>query len=168
MRGLSLLLSTCGLIAAYLLWNGIAGSIAPVADGASAAGRLSLALLWLLPTAGLLWVMLLTQMAIRFAVMAFDPLARPQRRLLAVNQRVISNTVEHGLVFALALLALAGTASSRMMPQVLALAVVFAAARVVFWAGYLIAPMGRAPGMAATAAATAGALGGAIWLWLTD
>ena len=52
------------------------------------------------------------------------------------------------------------------MPQVLALAATFAVARCVFWAGYLAAPIWRAPGMSATLAVTAGALGGAAWVWL--
>jgi hypothetical protein len=36
------------------------------------------------------------------------------------------------------------------MPGVVALGVVFAVARLVFWGGYLIGPLLRAPGMAAT------------------
>jgi hypothetical protein len=168
MRSVSLLLSTCGVVAAWMVWHVLARAIPAPPDAASVAGRLGLALAWLLPSAALLWAMLLVQMTIRFVNHAFDPLAPGQPPLLGVNQRVITNTLEHGAVFSLALLALAAVASSRTMPQVLALAAVFALARVVFWGGYLIGPLYRAPGMAATAAATGGALGGAAWVWIVS
>ncbi len=168
MRGLALLLGACGVVGAYLLWRSLAGQIPAPVDGASVAGRLSLALLWLLPSAVVLWAMLLVQMGARFIYGAFNPFATGQPSFLAVNQRVITNTVEHGAVFALALLAFAANASSRVMPQVMALAVVFAAARLAFWAGYVVAPVGRAPGMAATVAVTAGAVGGAVSVWMMN
>ncbi len=164
MRGLALLLGACGVVAAYLLWRSLAGQIPAPIDDASIAGRLSLSLLWLLPSVIVLWAMLLVQMVARFIYGSFNPLAAGQPSFLAVNQRVITNTVEHGAVFVVALLAFAANAPGPVMPQVLALAAVFAAARVAFWAGYVVAPVGRAPGMAATAAATAGAIGGAVWV----
>ena len=52
------------------------------------------------------------------------------------------------------------------MGAVTALGVVFALARLVFWIGYLIAPIARAPGMAATFAATLSALAAAAWFWV--
>jgi hypothetical protein len=162
----SLLLGACGVVAAWLLWRSLAVQIPVPPDGASTAGRLSLALAWLLPGAGLLWAMLVAQMAGRFILGRFDPLAGAEPRVLAVNQRVITNTVEQGAVFVPALLALAAGAPSALMPQVLALPAVFVVARCAFWAGYLVAPIGRALGMAATLAVTTGALGGAVWVWV--
>jgi uncharacterized membrane protein YecN with MAPEG domain len=53
------------------------------------------------------------------------------------------------------------------MPAVLALGIVFALARIVFWVGYLAAPVLRAPGMAATLVTAIGTLGAAFWFWLT-
>ena len=55
---------------------------------------------------------------------------------------------------------------SARMAEVLAIAPVFALARLVFWAGYLTAPILRAPGMAASFAASAAALGWALAVWL--
>jgi hypothetical protein len=132
MRGVSLLLGACGVVAAGLLWQMLAGQVPAPLDGASTAGRLGLALAWLLPIVGLLWAMLVAQMAGRFILGRFDPLAGAEPRFLAVNQRVITNTVEQGLVFVPALLALAAGAPSARMPQVLALPVVFAVARCAF------------------------------------
>ena len=166
MRGVSLLLGTCGVVAALLLWRVLGDEIPVPPDGASTAGRLSLALTWLLPSAAVLWAMVVAQMAARFILGAFDPLAPQPGRFLAVNQRVISNTVEQGLIFVPALLALAAGAPAALMPQVLALPAVFVVARCAFWAGYLVAPIGRALGMAATLAVTTAALGGAVWVWL--
>jgi uncharacterized membrane protein YecN with MAPEG domain len=164
-RGLSLLLATCGVVAALLLWRALAGEIPEPVDGSNTAARMGLALMWLLPSAALLWAMLAAQMCARFLGARFDPLASGEGRFLAVNQRVITNTVEHMAVFALALLALAAEVDGAHMPSVIALAIVFAVARIAFWAGYLVGPMGRGVGMAATVAATAAALGSAAFVW---
>ena len=166
MRGVSLLLGACGVAAALLLWRSLAQQMPAAPDAASTAARLSLALAWLLPNAGLLWAMLVTQMAGRFVLARFDPLAGPEPAFLAVNQRVITNTMEQSLVFVPALLALAAGAPGALMPQILALPVVFVVARCAFWAGYLVAPVGRALGMAATLAVTTGAVAGAVWVWV--
>jgi hypothetical protein len=53
------------------------------------------------------------------------------------------------------------------MPPIVALAWVFALARVAFWAGYLAGARLRAPGMAATFAVNAATLVAAAWVWLT-
>jgi uncharacterized MAPEG superfamily protein len=165
MRRLPMLLSTCGVIAAVLLWRALAASIPAPAEGSSSVARISLTLAWLLPSLALLWAMLLVQMSVRFLGAKFDPLAGGDGRFLAVNQRVITNTVEHMLVFVPSLLALAAGGDGAQMPAVVALAIVFTVARVVFWAGYLVTPIGRGPGMAATVVATAGSLGGAAVVW---
>jgi hypothetical protein len=165
-RGVSLLLGACGVVAAGLLWHSLALQIPVPSDGASTGGRLSLALAWLLPSVAILWAMVVVQMAGRFILGRFDPLAGAEARFLAVNQRVITNTVEQAMVFVPALLALAAGAPGALMPQVLALPAVFVVARCAFWAGYLVAPIGRSLGMAATLAVTTGTLGGAIWIWI--
>ena len=130
----------------------------------SVALRIGISLAWLLPSVAVLWAMLLVQMGARFVLGRSDPLAG-DTRFLQTNQRVIANTVEHLAVFAFALLALAAGTDGRRMPDALALAGVFAVARVAFWAGYLVAPVGRAFGMAATLAATGAALGWALAAW---
>lgn len=161
-----MLLGAAGIAAAGLLWRRLAGEI-PVPSGASSVAiRLGLALAALLPAAALLWAMLLVQMAARFIAGTFDPASGGDGAFLRVNQRVISNTVEQLLVFALALLALAAGLDAPRLPGALALAVVFTVARVAFWAGYLVAPAGRSLGMAATLAATAGAIGWAAAVWV--
>ena len=59
----------------------------------------------------------------------------------------------------------AGGPAARMAP-IVALAWVFALARLAFWIGYLAATRLRAPGMAATFAVNLATLISAIWVWL--
>lgn len=166
-RGLSLLLAAIGITAALLGWHGLRGLIQADPAWSSMATRLGAASLALTPAAGTLWLMLAAQMATRMATAAFDPIRQPDGPFLRTNQRAIGNTLEQMWVFCPALLALAAGAPAQRMPDVLALAIVFAAARLVFWLGYLTRPILRAPGMAATFAASSATLAAAIWVWLT-
>ena len=166
-RGLSLLLGGCGAVAALLGWQMLVPMLVADPGGASMAIRLGAACVALLPAAVVLAVMILAQMALRFAAGVLDPLAGQETRLLRVNQRAIANTVEQFAVFAPALLALAAGLPGARMAEVAALGIVFAAARLVFWLGYLVVPIGRAFGMAATLCASLGTLAAAIWTWLS-
>ena len=138
----------------------------PDPAGSSMAVRLGQGCAALLPGAMVLALMVLGQMALRLAGGIVDPLAGRETRWLLVNQRAISNTVEQFAIFAPSLLALSAGVTSARMGEVTALGVVFAAARLVFWIGYLIAPIVRATGMAATLAATLSALVAAAWFWV--
>lgn len=160
------MLSGSGIVAAVLVWRLIAASIPLDPDAANLAARLGSAVMALLPGVFVLSAMILTQIGARFISGAIDPLAGGETRFLRVNQRVITNTVEQFVVFIAVLPALAAEVSSRRMPYVLALGPVFALARLAFWAGYLAAPVARAPGMAATGAVNAAALFAAAWIAL--
>lgn len=166
MRSLSLLLGVCGAVAAMLGWQALVPHLPPDPAGSSMAVRLGQGCAALLPGAAALALMVLAQMGLRAATGAIDPLAGRESRLLLVNQRAIANTVEQFAIFAPSLLALSAGVSGPRMAEVNALGVVFAAARVAFWLGYLVAPVGRAFGMAATLAATLSTLGAAAWFWV--
>jgi hypothetical protein len=77
---------------------------------------------------------------------AEDPLAGGESVRFRINQRVLTNTLEQGAVFVPLLLALA----TRLPPQHLKLlpigVTVWCAGRLLFWAGYHVAPPWRAPG----------------------
>ena len=165
MRLVSASLSLIGLAGAGLGWWLLAGAIEAPRGASSMAFRLGLALAALLPAVMVLAAMILAQMLLRFATAAFDPLAGRDGRLLHLNQRVILNTLEQFAVFAPALLAWAAGTEASAMPGVIALAFVFAAARLAFWVGYLIDPVGRALGMAPSFAASLAALGLAARAW---
>ncbi len=166
MRGLSLLLGVCGVVAALLGWMLLVPLFPPGQSGSSMAVRLGQGCAALLPGAGVLALMVLGQMALRFVGGVMDPLAGGETRLLQVNQREITNTVEQFAIFVPALLALAAGVTAARMGEVVALGAVFALARLMFWIGYLAAPIGRAPGMAATLVCTLSALAAAVWFWV--
>ena len=64
------------------------------------------------------------------------------------------------------LLALAAGSPAAWMRFVTAAAFTFAVARLAFWAGYLLGPLIRAPGMAATFAINVSTLLAAVLVWL--
>jgi uncharacterized membrane protein YecN with MAPEG domain len=109
--------------------------------------------------------MIVVQMRLRVRTGAVDPLAGRDDAWLQVNQRALTNTVEQLAGFVPALLALASGVAPGWMRFVVAAGLVFALARLVFWAGYLLGPLARAPGMAATFAINVSTLGGAILVW---
>ncbi|MBN8904128.1 MAG: hypothetical protein BGO51_09720 [Rhodospirillales bacterium 69-11] len=165
MRRKSVLLATIGLIGALLAWRLLTAVLVPAPTG-TPYQRLAFGLAALLPAAAVLAAMILAQMGARFSAVVIDPTAGRDTRFLVVNQRVISNTVEQLAVFIPAMLAFAARSLPADIPGLLALGIVFALGRLAFWAGYLRAPLFRAPGMAATAGANLAALVGAIWVWL--
>ncbi|HUN43222.1 MAG TPA: MAPEG family protein [Acetobacteraceae bacterium] len=152
-----------GLVVAYGVWRILGGWVAPAAAGT--AQRMAVACAAVLPSAAVLLAMIVVQMATRARASAIDPTAGRDTHFLQVNQRVITNTVEQMTLFVPAVLALAARVRPESMRQVVALALLFALARVVFWIGYLLGPRLRAPGMAVTLAVNVVALGTAAWAW---
>lgn len=163
-RGRSALGSAIGVTAAFAGWQGLAG-ILPVDLAGGLPERLGLACAALLPAVCVLDLMILTQMWLRARRGAVDPLAGHDDATLLVNQRALTNTVEQLAGFVPALLALAAGVASGWMRFVVAAGLVFALARLVFWAGYLLGPLARAPGMAATFAINVSTMVGAILVW---
>ena len=70
---------------------------------------------------------------------------------MQIDGRVTDNTLQQNFVFAVASLAVSTLVAQRHLQVVLACAIVFVSARLVFWYGYRRHPLYRAPGMAATA-----------------
>ena len=164
MRWPMLLGPLVGVIVAVVAWQVLA-LIIPVTVVAARPERLGLACAALLPAACVLALMIVVQMGLRARAGAIDPLAGLDDRPLQVNQRALTNTVEQIAVFAPALLALAAGSSPARMPFVVAAGIVFGAARLVFWGGYLLGPLWRAPGMAASIAINITTLVLAIFVW---
>lgn len=165
-RTLSLLLASAGIAAAVLGWRGLTELVPVDPAWTSMAPRLGSASLALLPAAIVLWLMIVTQMAARMLTGRINPTDGRDNTFLLTNQRAIANTVEQAVCFIPALLALAGGVTAAQMPQVVAVALAFAAARLVFWLGYLARPVLRAPGMAGTFTAVSATLAAAVWVWL--
>jgi len=98
-----------------------------------------------------LFIMLATVANARFLSEAIDPTRRAESRSMEIDGRVADNTLQQNFVFAIASLALSTVVPLQHLQVVWACAIVFVAARVVFWLGYRLNPLYRAPGMSATA-----------------
>ena len=105
------------------------------------------------------FIMLITIGNSRFLSDAIDPTRRAESEAMQIDGRVAANTLEQNFGFALASLALSTIVPLQQMQVVWACAIVFVAARVVFWIGYRMNPLYRAPGMSATAYLNLGMIG---------
>jgi hypothetical protein len=98
-----------------------------------------------------LFIMIITIANSRFLSDAIDPTRRAESPAMQVDGRVAENTLQQNFVFAIASLALSTLVSPANLQVVWACTIVFVVARTVFWVGYRINPLFRAPGMSATA-----------------
>ena len=97
------------------------------------------------------FIMLITVGNSRFLSEAIDPTRHAESRSMEIDGRVADNTLQQNLVFAVASLALSTIVPLQHLQVVWACAIVFVIARAVFWLGYRINPLYRAPGMSSTA-----------------
>lgn len=149
-RRMALTSAVAGTVLGWLLFALIVGLfIGPVA--ATKADRLAYAAAWLLPLAILLFVMTLAVGCARFSSSGIDPTANADPRFLDISRRVLTNTVEQTLIFALSALAMAAVTPAGQLGLLGALTVLFVIARLAFWFGYLRLPFYRHAGFALTA-----------------
>lgn len=87
----------------------------------------------------------------RFLSDAIDPTRRAEGPAMEIDGRVADNTLQQNFVFVVASLALSTIVPLHSLQVVWACTIVFVIARCVFWLGYRINPLYRAPGMSATA-----------------
>ncbi|HEY4136765.1 MAG TPA: MAPEG family protein [Alphaproteobacteria bacterium] len=135
-----------GTAAGWLVFFLIFGLFAAPA-AASKADRLGFAAQWLLPLGLLLLAMTLIVAILRNFSPAMDPTLNQDPRYVDVSRRVLTNTVEQGLIFALFALAIAAAAPAGQLGVLAALAVMFVASRIAFWLGYLAGPFYRSLGV---------------------
>lgn len=103
-------------------------------------------------------------MAARARSVALNPIDDPESRVHRISQRVLSNTVEQTLIFLPALAALVAQIPLTSLGVPVAATVLFVLGRLLFWAGYLVHPYARAPGMAMTFTVNLVLLGWALLL----
>ena len=131
---------------------GAAYALAPTPTGlAEASERLFFTLRWLfvafLPYAAVCLHILYA----RFAEGAHNPLLRTESERLQIHCRVMQNTLEQLVWFALCVLPLATYLAPPQLRLVPIVCVLFALARAVYWWGYLrSSTLGRAPGVQLT------------------
>lgn len=135
---------------------------APAPALADTAGRLAYVAQWLLiPGLALLFGVGLTADQRFFAAEAIDGSRAPESKLLEINLRYNQNTLEQAVLAAIAWAGLALALPAERLGLVPVLAVLFGIGRILFFAGYLIAPVGRAIGFGFSMYPSAAAL---LWL----
>lgn len=137
----------CMVIAVWLLTT----TLQPPAGVEALADRIAYALRINLVAVLPLFVMIISIANSRFLTDAIDPTLSAENQRQIVDGRVADNTLQQNFVFATATLALATLVESHYLQVLWACAIVFVVARLVFWFGYRIHPLYRAPGMSATA-----------------
>ena len=102
----------------------------------------------------------------RFLSEAIDPTLNKESVATQINGRVVDNTLQQFILFAVGTLALSAKLSGPQMRAIPAVTLVFVVGRLAFWIGYRMHPLYRAFGMAATAYLNIGLLGFALWKFL--
>ena len=98
---------------------------------------------------------------------AIDPTAGAEDLAMRINIRVLDNTLQQFVLFAIGTIGLAASLDAAQVKVVGAAAIVFVAARIAFWIGYRIHPLYRAAGFAGTAYLNIGMIVAALWVAAT-
>ena len=99
----------------------------------------------------------------RFLSEAIDPTLHKEDQATLINGRVLDNTLQQYVLFAIGTMALSVILAPAQMKVIAAATIVFIVARFAFWIGYRIHPLYRAFGMAATMYLNIGILAWAGW-----
>ena len=135
-----------------------------ITPDATAGERLAYAVQWIALGALPLALAIASVGNARFASEAIDPTAGKESPAVAINCRVVDNTLQQYLLFAAASLAVAAGARGDQLDVIAAGAITFVIARLAFWVGYRIKPVYRAAGFASTFYLNVGLFGYALWL----
>lgn len=140
-------ISGAAAMAAFTWWgsHAVPGPVDP-----SLAGRLAYAATWTVFAALPLMAMVAAVGNERFKSEAIDPTRHKDSPALEINGRVVDNTMQQTLVFAIFNLGVAATSDAHGVRLCGAAALVFAVMRIAFWIGYRIHPVYRAFGFAGT------------------
>ena len=162
------LVSLTGVVVGTVLAWGSLALLWPESTGSSellvtAPDRLAVAAALLVWPALLVLAMVFTVALTRLATAAFDPLKDRESGFQQRAQRALTNTVEQTAVFVPALLSAAALADADGMRFAGVMTGLFCAARLLFWAGYTIAPLYRAPGMVMTLNINVGVVAYAVY-----
>lgn len=130
--------------------------------------RLSYALRWSVIAVLPLFFMIVAVGNARFLSEAIDPTLGKENQALIVNGRVADNTTQQFLLFLVGIGALSVSLPIEHIRYVPAVAITFAVSRVIFWIGYRIHPLHRAPGFASTAYLNLFMLIAVLWLRLAE
>ena len=144
-----------------LAWSRLSDLPLPLPDGDDTAARLAFVAHWLLLPGLSLFLGVATVAKRRFFVADAIDGGESKSRLIEIARRYNLNTLEQTVLAATAWLGLALSVPHAELKLIPAMAVSFFVGRLLFFIGYLIAPVGRAFGFGLTAYPSFAAL---IWL----
>ena len=113
--------------------------------------RLAYAFRWSVVAVLPLFVMLAAVGNARFLSEAIDPTLGKESQSMIIDGRVADNTLQQFVCFLVGITALSVSVPIERISYVPAVAITFVICRTVFWIGYRIQPLYRAPGFASTA-----------------
>lgn len=155
-----------GIICMVLLVGAISNAI-PQPDMADTnADRLAYATRWAVLAVLPLFAMLVAVGNARFLSEAIDPTIGKEEQKMIVDGRVADNTLQQFVCFLVGIAAVSVSVPIQWLSIVPALAITFVVARTVFWIGYRIHPLYRAPGFSSTAYMNLFMYIAVLWLWL--
>ncbi|ANC90592.1 MAPEG family protein [Azospirillum humicireducens] len=162
----ALLLNGASMVVTALLFVLLLSLVAPPLGVNAPGARMVLWARLAVWPALLLFAMVVGVMAMRGLTQAFNPIEDPESRGQRVCQRVLANSVEQSAIFVPALAALVATLPQPSLAAAAVATGLFVLGRLLFWAGYLVHPFARAPGMAMTLTVNLIVLGWAVLLQL--
>jgi hypothetical protein len=115
------------------------------------ADRLAYAMRWSVVAVLPLFFMLVAVGNERFLSEAIDPTLGKESQKMVVNGRVADNTLQQFVCFLVGICALSVSLPIERISYVPAVAIAFVICRTIFWIGYRINPLYRAPGFSSTA-----------------
>jgi len=155
-----------GIIGMILLVWGLSTLIAGPGIADEAGARLAYALKWAVVAAIPLFAMIVAVGNARFLSEAIDPTLAKEDQKMVVNGRVADNTLQQFVLFLVGMLALSVSLPFERLSIVPAVAITFVIARIIFWIGYRIHPLYRAPGFSSVAYMNMFIFIAVLWLWL--
>jgi MAPEG family len=132
----------------------------------TAADRIAFALPWAVLAAVPLFAMVIAVGNGRFASEAIDPTLGKESPAMVVNGRVADNTHQQFALFLVGMLALSVMLPIDRLSIIPAVSITFVLMRILFWIGYRIHPLYRAPGFSSTAYMNIFMFIAVFWLWL--
>ena len=133
-----------------------------------AGNRLAYAVRWSVIAVLPLFAMLVAVGNARFLSEAIDPTLGKESQKMVVDGRVADNTLQQFVCFLVGILALSVSVPIGWISVIPAVAITFVICRTVFWIGYRIHPLYRAPGFSSTAYMNLFMYISVLWLRLAE
>ncbi|NUS99362.1 MAG: MAPEG family protein [Sphingomonas sp.] len=130
--------------------------------------RLAYAVRWSIVAVLPLFAMLVAVGNARFLSEAIDPTLGKESQSMVVDGRVADNTLQQFVCFLVGITALSVSVPIAWISVIPAIAITFVICRMVFWIGYRIHPLYRAPGFSSTAYMNLFMYIAVIWLRLAQ